>query len=354
MSDSSSLTISSSTGQYGVTVAASGLTQLLIEDPDALLIVDQRFELLAELEGRRVLSIAADEQHKTLSEVERLLIALRELGAGRSDRLVAVGGGVVQDVATQTAQLYMRGLPWKYAPTTLLGMVDSCIGGKSSINAGAFKNLVGSFYPPAEIVVDPSFLQTLPDEAIAAGLAEATKISYCRGPETFASYLGLESRFGDDPEALILHSLETKRWFIEDDEFDTGSRRLLNFGHSFGHALEAATGFAVEHGIGVALGMISAERFGTATGLGVAAPELVAHAELLAKRGAGLSEAAAGFDRSVFERSFLADKKHGPDGLHLILPSASGSVAEVVAERSDEVVAAATGSVEAVLDIVTS
>ena len=113
-------------------------------------------------------------------------------------------------------------------------------------------------------------------------------------------------------------------------------------------------GFAVEHGIGVALGMISAERFGTATGLGVAAPELVAHAELLAKRGAGLSEAAAGFDRSVFERSFLADKKHGPDGLHLILPSASGSVAEVVAERSDEVVAAATGSVEAVLDIVTS
>jgi len=100
--------------------------------------------------------------------------------------------------------------------------------------------------------------------------------------------------------------------------------------------------------------MLSAERFGVATGLGAAAPELVAHAERLARRGAGLSEAAAGFDRGVFERSFLADKKHGPDGLHLILPSASGSVAEVVAERSGGVVAAATESVEAVLDIVTS
>ena len=352
MSDRSSLTISSSNGLYGAVVAAGGFGQLLADDLKAILVVDQMFESMPELEGRRVLGIVADEQHKTLSEVERLLIALRELGAGRSDRIVAVGGGVIQDVATLTAQLYMRGLPWKYAPTTLLGMVDSCIGGKSSINAGTNKNLVGSFYPPGEIVVDPSFLNTLPDEAIAAGLAEAMKISYCRGPETFEIYLALEAQFGDDPGALIFHSLNTKRWFIEIDEFDTGERRLLNFGHSFGHALEAATGFAVEHGIGVALGMISAERFGTETGLGVAAPELVAHAELLARRGAGLSEAAAGFDRSVFERSFLADKKHGPDGLHLILPSASGSVAEVVAERSDEVVAAATESVEAVLDIV--
>lgn len=352
MSDLSDLTVSSSSGAYRVTVADQGIETLLGDDAGAIVIIDRRFAAEPAFDGRRLVSVVADEQHKTLAGVERLLVGLREVGATRSDRLVAVGGGVVQDVATLAAQLYMRGLAWSYAPTTLLGMVDSCIGGKSSINAGSFKNLVGSFYPPDRIVVDPEFLRTLPDTALAGGLAEATKISYCRGPSVFERYLQLEAAFGDAPGPLIYHSLNTKRWFIETDEFDTGPRRLLNFGHTFGHALEAATGYAVEHGIGVAIGMIAAERFGVVTGYGVADARLSEHAALLARRDPGLQRAAAQLDYEAFERAFAADKKHGRDGFHVILPDQSGSVAEVVVPRADATLSAARAAVGEALDMV--
>ncbi len=208
------------------------------------MIIDGRFAAEPTFDGRRLVSVVADEQHKTLAGVERLLVGLREVGAARSDRLVAVGGGLVQDVATLAPQLYMRGLAWSYASTTL------------------------------------------PDTALAGGLAEATKISYCRGPSVFERYLQLEAEFGDEPRPLIHHSLNTKRWFIETDEFDTGPRRLLNFGYTFGHALEAATGYAVEHGMGVAIGMIAAERFGVVTGYGVADARLSEHAALRCSLGA--------------------------------------------------------------------
>ncbi|MCX6386202.1 MAG: 3-dehydroquinate synthase [Solirubrobacterales bacterium] len=352
MSEHFNLTVRSSSHEYGVDVAADGLEVLLASQPDALLIVDQRFVAEPAFAGRRTLSVVADEEHKTLAEVGRLLVELREAGAGRSDRLIAVGGGVVQDVATLTAQLYMRGLPWSYAPTTLLAMVDSCIGGKSSINAGSFKNLVGSFYPPISVAVDPRFLKTLPEVAIAGGLAEATKIAYCRGPQEFERYLKLEEGFEADPSQLIYHSLDTKRWFIEIDEFDTGPRLFLNFGHTFGHALEVATDFRISHGIGIALGMFAAEQFGSKTGYGASDARLSDHAIALARVDPECSNAGSRLDIRAFEVAFLADKKHGPDGLHLILPNAAGSVAEVVVPRTDAMVAAASKAVDSALAMV--
>ena len=348
MSATYEMTVAASAASYSVRIQEGALAGWLEEHDAAYAIVDERFSGLAGLPAARIVTVPAHEGEKTLAGVERAILALRRAGARRGDEIVAVGGGIVQDVATLVAQLYMRGLPWAYAPTTLLAMADSCIGGKSSINAGEFKNLVGSFHPPDEVIVDTAFLTSLPDEDVAGGMAEAMKITYCRGPEAFARYGEQSALMANGADELVYLALESKRWFIEIDEFDRAERRLLNFGHTFGHALEAATGFAVPHGIGVAIGMLAAERFAVAGGHGPGDPELVSHASGLAARASDLDERAATLDWATFSAAFLADKKHGDDGVHLILPVGEGRVEEIVVpERSAAKRAAQTALVDA-------
>jgi len=313
---------------------------LLAERPEAYVLVDSFFAARF-ADVPRTLLVEATEEHKTLGCVETLIGRLRDLGATRRDELVAVGGGIVQDVATGAASLYMRGLPWSYAPTTVLAMTDSCIGGKSSLNVGPYKNLAGNFHPPHRVVIDPMFIDTLPAEARAGGLCEAMKICFCRGPEAFAGYLQRYADFAGDPDtapALLHHSLDAKRWFIEIDEFDRGERRLLNFGHTFGHALEAASAFAISHGIAIGVGVLCAERLAVGLeGERAAQPELTAHALQLVGQAPGLRERLDGVDPDHFDRAFLSDKKHGHGDLHLILPSGGGGVAERVLPRDAHV-----------------
>jgi 3-dehydroquinate synthase len=344
MSAASDLLIQSSSGSYGVTIAPGAFETLMAQRAGAFVIADARFTDHPALDPARTISVVAAETEKTMADGERVIIALREAGAQRGDHVVAVGGGIVQDVATLVAQLYMRGIPWSYVPTTLLGMVDSCIGGKSSINAGQFKNLVGSFHPPDEVIVDTAFLSTLPEEDLAGGLAEAMKITYCRGPEAFARYLELAAAFPGRAAELAHHALDSKRWFIEIDEFDKKERRLLNFGHTFGHALEAGTGYGVSHGIGVAIGVIAAERFAAATGVGAPDDALRAHATSLAVQAPELRQRLGRLDPATFERAFLGDKKHGADGLHVIVPSGAGAVGERVMPHSPATLAAVHGA----------
>jgi 3-dehydroquinate synthase len=346
MSATFDLTVRASAGSYDVRIADGAFEELLEARRGAFVVIDDHFAGHPALDPERTVEIHASEDVKTLAGTERAIIELRERGARRGDHLIAVGGGIVQDVATLVAQLYMRGLAWSYVPTTLLAMADSCIGGKSSINAGPYKNLVGSFHPPDEVVADPQVLATLPDEALAGGLAEAMKITYCRGPGAFERYLGLHATFPAEAAALVHHALESKRWFIEVDEFDRGERRLLNFGHTFGHALEAATAFGVSHGIGVAIGVVAAERFAAEQGHGPGDARLRTHAVGLARRAPDLGTRLARLDDATFERAFLADKKHGADGLHLILPTGGGQVQEVVVPRDP----GAVGSARRALD----
>lgn len=327
MSARSELSVRSATGGYRVVVADGAFDELLADVPADRIIADAYFtERLA-----GALYVEAVEERKNLVEVERLIAALRDRGASRGDELVAVGGGIVQDVATAAAALYMRGLPWRYAPTTLLGMVDSCIGGKSSLNVGPYKNLAGNFHPPSAVVVDPRFLETLSPEDVAGGLAEAMKISFCRGPEAFETYLDLYASFqaGASAGPLIHHSLAAKSWFIEVDEFDRAERRQLNLGHTFGHALEAATAYELSHGIAVGLGVLCAERVAAALdGEAAEQPVLRDHALHLVRSAPRLAEHLAELDRERFSRAFLSDKKHTADGLRLILPTAAGRVVE--------------------------
>jgi 3-dehydroquinate synthase len=329
----SHLTIVSSSGEYEVVVGSSGALTVACADAGAV-VVDSRLTGLLPPTSAPVVEVEASEENKDLAACERLALALRDAGVRRGDLLVAVGGGVVQDVATFVASVYMRGLPWTYAPTTLMAMADSCIGGKSSINAGGVKNLLGNIYPPGRVVVDPVFLRTLAPAAISAGLAEAVKICFCRGEEAFRGYLDRYERFDADPTPLLVHTLASKQWFIEVDEHDRAERRLLNFGHTFGHALEVGVDYRTSHGAAVAVGMLCALNHPGSARTGTT-EVLRGHCLELLSEVRDLGEALEGFDDVRFERAFRSDKKHTASSFTLILPAVSGGVQEVSVANDD-------------------
>ncbi len=158
-------------GTYPVTVGVGSVDPLAAQ-PDTVIVADHRFAALTEDLPWPAVLIEATEENKTVTYADHLLGRLKAAGATRDSHLLAIGGGVVQDLATFAASIYMRGLRWMYAPTTLTAMADSCIGGKSSLNVDGYKNLAGNFHPPAAVAVDPTFLATLSDEQLAGGLAE--------------------------------------------------------------------------------------------------------------------------------------------------------------------------------------
>ncbi|NTW39722.1 MAG: 3-dehydroquinate synthase [Cellulomonadaceae bacterium] len=326
--------VASSAGGYDVVVGDGTFAETLADSADDVVVVDAALAALVPARHAPVLTVAADEASKTLAGCEQLILALREAGVRRGDRVLAVGGGIVQDVATFVSDVYMRGLAWRYVPTTLMAMADSCLGGKSSINVGGVKNLVGGIYPPQAVVVDPTFLATLPTSAVAAGLSEAAKIAFCRGPEAFDTYLDHYSQFGASPSALIDHVLQAKRWFVEIDEHDVRERRLLNFGHTFGHALESAVGNRLSHGLAVAAGVLCAIEHPKASRSDLT-DALGAHCRALLGSADEVVPALAHFDAERFERAFRSDKKHSAHSFRLILPAVDGGVAEVEVDADD-------------------
>jgi len=333
MATSSELTVRTSTGSYAVRIGHGGFTAALTSDD--VVVIDAALRHLVPPREGPVLVVEASEDAKTLAGCERLILALRDAGVRRGDHVLAIGGGVVQDVATFVTDVYMRGLSWTYVPTTLMAMADSCIGGKSSINVGDVKNLVGGIYPPQAVIVDPVFLSTLSPTAMSAGFAEAAKIAYCRGPEAFADYLDCFARFDVEPTALIDHVLRAKKWFIEIDEHDRKERRLLNFGHTFGHALETAVDHRLSHGLAVAVGVLCAAGH-PRSARGSSVDDLTAHCETLLAAAPGVAEALSAFDAARFEHAFRADKKHSATAFRLILPAEGGGVVEVETPSTDD------------------
>jgi 3-dehydroquinate synthase len=323
----SELTVRSSSGSYDVRIGTGEFAKALTRGDDVV-VVDAALRHLIPERAAAVISIEASEDAKTLTGCEQLIMSLRGAGVRRGDHVLAVGGGVVQDIATFVTDVYQRGVAWSYVPTTLMAMTDSCIGGKSSINVGEVKNLVGGFHPPEAVIVDPVFLGSLSQTALVAGFAEAMKIAYCRGPATFDGYLESYDRFDVDPTSLIVHVLRAKQWFVEIDEHDQLERRLLNFGHTFGHALESAVDHALSNGLSVAVGVLCAIRH-PASAVGPEVDALETHCRSLLALASGVVEALNGFDRERFERAFRADKKHGTSTFRLVLPAPGGGVVEV-------------------------
>ncbi len=337
---STSFEIKSALGAYQVEIEKGLYHDLLQTQDECLILCDERFAADFEKAGQKVIAVSASEENKSLKAIPDVIIAMRRMGINRGTRLIAVGGGIVQDVAAFCAAIYMRGLTWHYMPTTLLGMADSCIGGKSSINVGEYKNIVGTFNPPARVLIDPLLAETLSHEQKAAGLIEAAKICYCY--KAWKSYAALNPSLTMTTETatkVVAESLMAKKWFIETDEFDKGDRLLLNFGHTFGHAFEGASHFAISHGIGVGIGILCAgaltQKLGAKIENGSEWAAFEAHIKLLLRAVKDLSvHLKALQSQEVFER-FKSDKKHSRDAYKIVIPSGRGTELRMLPKNAD-------------------
>jgi len=300
---------------------------------------------------RSTVTVVASEKLKTLAGVELILIELSKLKLARGQEIIAIGGGTVQDAVTLAASLYMRGIPWTYVPTTMMSMLDSCIGGKSSINVGEMKNLAGNFYPPRAILIDPLYTRTLDEVAIFAGLAEGAKICFAYSLEAFDNFLILVENWRQSGEVkyleeLIGYTLKCKKHFIEVDEFDEGERRLLNFGHTYGHSLEAGTGFQLSHGIAIAIGMLAAIDQSGQVDSTVALSKFLKDG-LLRIEG---SWSHLNIDWKVVGESLLRDKKNSTIAQRLVLPHATGTLEIVEFPLNAESVNNSLCAIRATLD----
>lgn len=261
--------IKSSLGDYSVEEVRSLQDALAacIGAQDAYAIVDRRLLGLSHaaafdcLDPSRVVDVDATEEKKSYGCIEHVFDRLLRAGFRRGCSIVAVGGGVIQDIACFVASVLFRGVEWRFIPTTLLAQCDSCIGSKSSVNVGKFKNQIGTFHAPSNVVIVNSVLETLPVDDIRSGLGEVIKLHLVSGIEAYrrvSKKLGRGIPSVPELSSLVVDSLLIKKRFIEEDEFDKGVRNLLNYGHTFGHAYESVTSYRIPHGIAVALGVVSA------------------------------------------------------------------------------------------------
>ena len=339
----SDLVVQSHQGPYEAHFSSEPLETLFKQAPaGAHFIIDEEVALLhAEplrlvLASQSVLKLKASERAKTLVEFTHYIEHLVGRGVRRGDMLVAIGGGVIQDITCFLAATLLRGLEWQFYPTTLLAQADSCIGSKSSINVGSAKNILGTYTPPKRIVINMRFLETLPEQDLRSGIGEMLKVHAIEGPESFDRIARDYPRLMSDRALLLLYlrqALEIKRRIIEVDEFDRGPRNVMNYGHSFGHAIESATQYAIPHGIAVTLGMDMANF--TAWRLGLSAEAIYRRMRpTLAANYSGYERTPVPLDQ--FLAAIGKDKKNTKDQLGLILPDTDGHLAKRLCPNNEQ------------------
>jgi 3-dehydroquinate synthase len=214
--------------------------------------------------------IEPNENEKSYTAIGESLDWLIRGGFKRSGRVVAIGGGILQDISAFAASILYRGVDWIFVPTNLLSQCDSCIGSKTSVNFGPFKNQLGGFHPAKKIFIDKAFLTTLGEQEIRSGLGEMLHYFLINGRDSFDMMRDSFDRALTDFDTiqhLIFESLSIKKRMIEIDEFDQGPRNIFNYGHSFGHALESYTSYDIPHGIAISYGMDMANRLSWQMGL---------------------------------------------------------------------------------------
>ena len=281
------------------------------------------------------LFISANEESKSLNRISSYVESFVQNGIRRDHTIIAIGGGVIQDIASFLSSTLLRGLDWKFFPTTLLAQADSCIGSKSSINVGNLKNILGTYCPPKNIYIDLNFLKSLKESDFRSGIGEMLKIHAIAGPDKFQKIkIAYESLFNDEYvlKFFIRNSLLLKKEIIEADEYDKNERLVMNYGHSFGHAIEAATTFKVPHGIAVTLGMDFANYISMKTGRSTIEHYDSMHS-LLMKNSEGFNNLKIEYDD--FIRALSKDKKNIGNQLRLVLPNING-IPEVCIADIDE------------------
>ena len=239
------------------------MLQGIIEEGD-FIIIDKRIEelykghLLSVFKNVKYISLTADEIQKSYQGVIPVIAELIENGFKKNHRLIAIGGGIIQDITAFISSIIYRGVDWFFFPTTLLAQCDSCIGSKTSINFSEYKNQLGGFYPPNKVYIYLPFIDTLSEGAFKSGMGEMLHYFIVSGKADFVFYReNYKEAFTNKVvlSQLIKRSLEIKKSYIEMDEFDKNIRQVFNYGHSFGHAIESLSNYKIPHGIAVSYGM---------------------------------------------------------------------------------------------------
>jgi 3-dehydroquinate synthase len=276
-----------------------------------------------------VVTIPAGEQYKTLATVQTIYDELLAAGIDRQATVVALGGGVVGDVAGFVAATFMRGVDFVQCPTTLLAMVDASVGGKTGVDLPQGKNLVGAFKQPTAVLADIAMLQTLPPAEFAAGMAEVVKHGLINDPDLFGRLeIGDWRLTNQSPisnlQSLVATAIEVKRNVVQEDPFEQGRRATLNLGHTFGHALEQVSGYRVRHGEGVAMGLVAAANLSAR--LGCCDAGLQSRIEAVLQAQNLPTRIPAEFDPNTIFQAMFSDKKKAAGKLRFILLRDVGDV----------------------------
>jgi 3-dehydroquinate synthase len=254
------------TGTYSVNFICELKSQLikLIDNREVIFVIDENLISLFRddfdeiIKTQRFVLITSDEKSKTIDYTQEVIRKLISLNVRKNDKLIAIGGGITQDIVAFISSILYRGVEWIFFPTTLLAQCDSCIGSKSSINFDQYKNLIGTFNPPNNIYIYNGFLSTLTVSEIRSGIGEMLHYFFTEGislaQEISNQYDELLSNRSKLPY-FISNSLKIKKRIIEIDEFDKSIRHIFNYGHTFGHAIEAITNYKIPHGQAISIGM---------------------------------------------------------------------------------------------------
>lgn len=298
--------------------------------------------------SENILEVECLENLKNMESVTWMLEKFSELQLHRGSKILCIGGGILQDLTTIAASLYMRGILWDFIPSTLQAMGDSCVGGKSAINLRSKKNLIGNYYPPKNIFIIPSLLSTLRVTDLQCGLVEMLKINIMSDASdlqnnidefSFFHFGNLTKMNYQEIGAIIERTLKIKGKIVEEDEFDLASRKLLNFGHSFGHAIESISNFEIQHGHAVAIGMICAIEFAK-LGEGIPISPIfdkissIVSNFLSPNQKRDFVRFLENIDFRIFASILRSDKKSSNDSVVLILPS--GSVLDIFHFKLDD------------------
>lgn len=316
----------SAMGEYDVVVGhAFSVTNL--QNP--IIVTDENvakfhLEKIQTLFNAKSVIVPAGEEHKNLATVSRLWDAFLENGLDRKSTVIALGGGVIGDMAGFAASTYLRGIDWIAVPTTLLAMVDASLGGKTGFDLPEGKNLIGSFHPPKLVIADPSLLRTLPERELRSGMAEVVKHGIISDPDLFAMCNHGMDWMKANLEELVKRAMAVKIQVIEADPYERGFRAALNLGHTIGHAVELVSKFELRHGEAIAIGMAAEARYSARAGL--AAMGLVEAIEsTLSSLGLPI-QMPADMPREDILRAMRVDKKKNAKSIRFALPIEVGKV----------------------------
>jgi 3-dehydroquinate synthase len=312
--------------------------------PNVVFVVDQNVwslhgsSTLKSITNPIILPIS--EEGKSLASVEFLYDQVLTLAAKKNMTIVSIGGGITQDITGFMASTLYRGIKWVFLPTTLLAQADSCIGAKTSLNYKKYKNLLGSFYPPHAVHIYTGFLSTLKELDYFSGLGEMVKLALIGGQAASEATISrLEQVIQKQPDMVldeIQAALSIKKSYIEDDEFDSGRRNILNYGHCFGHAIEFAVNYSIPHGQAVVIGMILANQVATRRGvLAASTAQDILTRLLLPVLKIDLKQQV--FDVDLIIEGMKQDKKRVGEGFPLIMLQNNFAMVKVLDVSESEV-----------------